>query len=87
MLWDGAFFFLSVPERYVGTHLVGCSFGRYTKHPERDPGLVLVEKRQLVSWPTDHLTCSPARCEAARVVSVPLGLVWRAESCWVGPCA
>lgn len=68
-------------EPYVGIRFVGCSFSRYIKHPEKDSGLVIVERRQFVSWPTDHLTCSPARCEAACVVSVPLGLVWREESC------
>lgn len=39
MLWDGGFFFLSVPDHYVGTGFAGS---RCTKHPEKDLGLVLV---------------------------------------------
>lgn len=54
-------------------HLAGYSLNRHTQHLEGSR-LVLVGRTGPVTWPTDHLCCSPACCEAARVVFIPWSL-------------
>lgn len=71
---------LSVLERYEDLHIEECSFTRCSEYLERDSGLVLVGRTDLVTLPRGCLHCRPACCEAARAVFISLEFVRQGES-------